>query len=101
MVPKEDSDLMLLSNWRPITLLNVDYKIASKAIAKRLIEKVLPNLLINQDQTGFVKGRYIGQNIRLLLDVLEETKKQDLPGILLLLDFRKAFDTLEWPFIQD
>ena len=98
LVPKEDSNLLLLSNWRPITLLNVDYKIASKAIAKR-IESVLPKL-INPNQTGFVKGRYIGQNIRLLIDVLEQTKRQDIPGILLLLDFRKAFDTLEWPFIQ-
>ena len=89
---------MFLSNWRPITLLNVDYKIASRVIAKR-IESILPKL-INPDQTGFVKGRYIGQNIRLLTDVLEQTKRQNIPGILLLLDFRKAFDSLEWPFIQ-
>ena len=61
LVPKEDSNLLLLSNWHHITLLNVDYKIASKVIAKRL-ESVLPKL-INPDQTRFVKGRYIGQNI--------------------------------------
>ena len=53
LIPKEDANLKDLSNWRPITLLNVDYKIASKAIATR-IEKILP-LLINCDQTGFVK----------------------------------------------
>ena len=45
LIPKEDANLKDLSNWRPITLLNVDYKIASKAIATR-IEKVLP-LLVN------------------------------------------------------
>ena len=55
LVPKEDS----------ITLLNLDYKIASKVIAKR-IEKFLPRI-IHSDQTGFVKGRYIGQNIRLII----------------------------------
>ena len=49
LIPKEDSNLLNLANWRPITLLNLDYKIASKAIAKR-IEKVL-TLLINPDQT--------------------------------------------------
>ena len=98
LLPKEDSDELLLSNWRPITLLNVDYKIASKAIAKR-IERVLP-YLIHPDQTGFMKGRYIGQNIRLINDILRQTELQKIPGILLLLDFQKAFDTLEWSFIQ-
>ena len=98
LIPKEDSDLSTLANWRPITLLNIDYKIASKAITKRL-EKVLA-LLINPDQTGFIKGRYIGQNIRLINDILEQTKLRNIPGILLQLDFRKAFDTIEWDFIQ-
>ena len=98
LIPKEDSDLSSLANWRPITLLNVDYKIASKVITKRL-EKVL-TLLINPDQTGFIKGRYIGQNIRLINDILEQTKLRNIPGILLQLDFRKAFDTIEWKFIQ-
>ena len=99
LIPKEDANLKDLSNWRPITLLNVDYKIASKAIATR-IEKVLP-LFINSNQTGFVKGRYIGENIRLINDILGQTKAQDIPGILLLLDFKKAFDTVEWGFIQN
>ena len=55
LIPKDDGSLLDLSNWRPyITLLNVDLKIASKAIAKR-IEPTLPNL-IHSDQTGFVKG---------------------------------------------
>ena len=98
LIPKEDSDLSSLANWRPITLLNIDYKIASKVIAKRL-EKVL-TCLINPDQTGFIKGRYIGQNIRLINDILEQTKLRNIPGILLQLDFRKAFDTIEWEFIQ-
>ena len=83
---------------RPITLLNVDYKITSKAIATR-IEKLLP-LIINSTQTGFIKGRYVGENIRLINDILEQTKAQDIPGILLLLAFRKAFDTVEWDFIN-
>ena len=71
LLPKEDANLLKLPNWRPITLLNVDYKIASKVIATRF-EKVL-DLLISPDQTGFLKGRYIGQNIRLVNDVVEQT----------------------------
>ena len=98
LLPKEDGSLLDLHNWRPITLLNVDLKNAAKAIAKRL-ETFLPNL-IHPDQTGFVKGRYIGENIRLMSDVLDFTKEQKIPGILVALDFRKAFDSLEWPFIM-
>ena len=52
MLPKKNKDTLLLKNWRPITLLNIDYKIATKCIAKRL-EKVLTEL-INRDQTGYV-----------------------------------------------
>ena len=98
LLPKEDSDLLLLQNWRPITLLNVDYKIASKAIAKRF-EPMLSKPL-HPDQTGFIKGRDIGENIRLLSDIMEQTEKKNIPGILVSVDFRKAFDSLEWSCIH-
>jgi hypothetical protein len=52
----------LLNNWRPISLLKIDYKIATKSIATRM-KKVLISLIENS-QTGFLKGRYIGENIR-------------------------------------
>ena len=58
LLPKEDSNLLKHANWRPITLLNVDHKIASKVMATRF-EKVL-DLLISHDQTGLLKGRCIG-----------------------------------------
>jgi hypothetical protein len=47
-----------------------------------------------------VKNRYIGECTRLVYDILLETKKTDIPGLLLLVDFEKAFDSVEWPFIQ-
>ena len=98
LIPKEDSSLFDLSNWRPITLLNVDYKILTKTIARR-IEPTLPNI-IHSDQSGFIKGRYIGQNVRLLCDIMEYSDTNKLPGILLFLDFKKAFDSIEWKFID-
>ena len=52
-----------LSNWRPITLVNVDYKIATKALAKRL-QNVISSI-IDTDQSGYIKGRYIGENARI------------------------------------
>ena len=98
LIPKDDSCLIELSNWRPLTLLNVDYKILAKVIGKR-IESILSSL-IHSDQTGFIKGRFIGQNVRLLNDIIEYTDVKKLPGILLFIDFRKAFDTIEWKFIH-
>ena len=76
----------------------MDYKIASKDIAWR-IKEVL-SALIHSDQSGFMKDMFISQNIRLINNILEQTELQNVPGILVQLDFRKAFDTVEWPVIQ-
>ena len=97
VIPKKKKDKSYLENWRPLTLLNVDYKIATKTIAHR-IAKVFPKL-ISEDQTGFVKGRYIGQNIRLIQDIMEVTESENIHGIALFIDFKKAFDTLDWNFL--
>ena len=73
-------------------------EILTKVLAKCL-EKVLPKL-INPDQTGYVNGRYIGKNIRLIQDLMFYTEKENLPGIAVFLDFRKAFDTIEWHYLE-
>ena len=99
LIPKDESNLTVFSNWRPIALLNVDYKILAKAIAKRIQPK-LPKLIYT-DQTGFIKGRFIGQNVRLLIDLMEYTDVKKIPGILLFVDFEKAFETVQWSFIQN
>ena len=98
LIPKKSEELYYIKNWRPLTLLNCDYKIATKAIANRL-KTHLHKLIIN-DQTGFLKGRFIGENIRLIDSVINYTNAKKIPGLLLFLDFEKAFDTWEWPFIQ-
>ena len=93
LIPEKDTVLYCIKNWRPITFLNCDYKIATKAIANRL-KNVLPNLIDN-DQTGFLKDRFIGENIRLIDSVIHYTTANKVPGLLLLLDFEKAFDAVE------
>ena len=75
----------------------MDYKIASKALALRL-KKVLP-AIINNTQTGYVEGGFIGENIRLISDILNFTADQDIEGICLFIDFEKAFDSLEWEYL--
>ena len=81
-----------------MVLLNCDYKIAAKAVATRM-KRVLPDI-INNDQTGFLKGRSIGENVRLLNSVISYAEQQNVPGMLLFIDFEKAFDTLEWKFLE-
>ena len=98
LIPKKKKDLELLKNWRPVSLLNVDYKILTKVIALRL-EKILPKIA-SSSQSGYVKGRFIGESIRLIKDVMDFTKQKELPGIAVFLDFEKAFDSIEWDFLQ-
>ena len=69
----------------------------AKALATR-IQKVISSV-INSDQVGYIKGRYIGDNIRTILNILEITKKEVDPGFLVMIDFEKAFDTVSWQFL--
>ena len=96
-IPKGNKPKEYIKNWRPISLLNVIYKIGSACIASR-IKKVLP-VLIDDDQTGFITNRYIGDNIRLIYDLMDYLNSRNLPGLLLCLDFEKAFDSLDWRFM--
>lgn len=87
----------LLNNWRPISLLNTDYKILTQVLANRM-KKVI-NKLISPDQTGYIKGRFIGQNIRVIQDVIELLEEENTEGALLFLDFKKAFDIISHSFL--
>jgi len=76
-----------------------DYKIAAKSIANRT-KKILPKFIINNDQTGFLKDRFIGENIRLIDSIINYTNTEQIPGLLLFIDFEKAINTIEWSFIE-
>jgi hypothetical protein len=89
----------MLKNWRPISLLNTDYKIITKALANR-IKKILPSV-INPDQVAYLKDRFIGQNIRTIIDIMGYTRLMNKKGIIAFLDFEKAFDTIKWDVIYD
>ena len=97
LIDKKGKDRLYIKNWRPISLLNNDYKIASKAIAFRL-KNVLQHL-IHSDQSGFVNKRNISFALRTVLDIMENTEKNNKNGILLLVDFEKAFDTVSHAFL--
>ena len=96
LIPKK-GDLRERKNWRPITLLTVDYKIASRAIGGRLL-KVLSHV-ISPDQSGSVPGRFIGESVLLLQNIVEYATLNDIPAALISLDQEKAFDRVDWAFL--
>ena len=97
MIPKMGKPLDNIKSWRPISLLNVDFKIFSAAISARL--QTIIGDLIEPAQSGFLKGRYIGENIRLIYDVLNYAERHDKSGILMSVDFEAAFDSVSWEFL--
>ena len=94
----KNQDRLLLKNWRPISLLNCDYKILTKCIAERL-KKVIPKI-IHHNQTGFVKGRNMSDSLRTLLDILDDTVARNIGGILMTIDFEKAFDSVNLKYLN-
>ena len=97
LLPKKDKDTRYIKNWRPLSLLNTDYKILAKLLAKRL-QVALPEL-ISTDQSGCIKKRSTHSNIRSILDIIDHAKSNNNPGIIAFIDFEKAFDTVKWSFL--
>ena len=97
LIEKKGKDRSFLENWRPISLVNVDAKIMSKVLAAR-IKNVLPDI-IHHNQSGFVKDRYIGETVRSIFDLMDFTPKENIPGLMIFIDFHKVFDSVEWNYL--
>lgn len=97
LIEKKGKDKRKMGNWRPISLINVDAKIGSKAIATR-IQKVLPDI-IHFNQNAYVKGRTILDAVRTIDDILEYTQRKGINGLLVAIDFQKAFDSVSRRFM--
>lgn len=88
-----------LSDYRPISLIGCIYKILAKVLAERL-KKVLP-LLISEVQSAFVGGRNIQDGVLIANEIVDFWKRKKQQGVLLKLDFQKAYDNLSWKFLLD
>lgn len=97
LLPKPNKDNRYIENWRPIPLLTSDYKLLTSLFAKRL--KPCLEDIISITQSGFIKGRHISNNIRLVLDMMDYSDLNEEGAIILFLDFYKAFDSIEHEFI--
>lgn len=87
-----------LSNWRPISLLNLDYKIISKVLSVRL-SKVLSKI-VNVDQTCSIVGRSIVDNLHLMRNTVDYVNQKDMNCAVLSLDQIKAFDRVAYKFLD-
>uniref|UniRef100_A0A803THD1 Reverse transcriptase domain-containing protein n=1 Tax=Anolis carolinensis TaxID=28377 RepID=A0A803THD1_ANOCA len=95
VIPKGKADSTQVKNYRPISLLNSDYKIFASILADRLKE-VLKDI-IGEEQSGFLPGRQMKENIRNILNAIEYYDKNNQKEIaLLFLDAEKAFDNVNW-----
>lgn len=90
LILKPKKELLLIENWRPISLLDTDYKIIALVLAKRL-KRVLNNI-IDECPLGFINHRYISNNIRLIFDLLDYSDLVSTDSFILFLDYYKAFD---------
>ena len=98
LLPKPNKPRDLIKSYRPITLLNVGYKIISGTIANRMKEALED--MIDPCQAAYLKGRYIGNNIRMIYDVIHLMNHETNRCILLSLDIEAAFDSVSWLFIK-
>ncbi len=85
LIQKPNKDIFNLDNWRPISLLNIDYKILAAVYANRL--KQCLEEVISETQSGFMKNRHISNNIRLILDLLDYSDLVSNDALILFLDF--------------
>ena len=97
LIEKKERDKRFIKNWRPISLLSVDYKIIAKALATRLKE-TQPKRIYFQ-QTAYVKNRLIGEGGRLISDILEMIESLNLKGYIVTINIEKVFDSLSHSFL--
>lgn len=97
VIHKEGKDPTDCQSYRPISLLNADVRILTAILARR-VNKIITQI-IHPDQTGFISGRYYGDNIRRLLNIISHQKNKKLESVIISLDAQKAFDRVSWRYL--
>ena len=99
LIPKAGKDPRIMTNLRPITLSNTDHKLITKTYSRKLTKLVAP--LISEEQTAYIPGRLINDNVRALLMTIDLADLDpEIDGALISLDAKKAFDSVDHRFIK-
>jgi hypothetical protein len=86
-----------MKHFRPISLINCSFKIFSKVMTGRL--GGVSQRLVSHNQSAFIKGRYILESVVTAHEVVHSVHKSQQPGIILKLDYEKAYDRVSWSFL--
>lgn len=97
LIPKGGTQT-LLKNLRPISVLTASYKLIAKTLANRL-QPLLPEVIL-PTQTAFVKDRFILDNVFLAMESIDWALESNQDLVILLLDFEKAYDRVNWTFLE-
>jgi len=99
LIPKAGKDLTKLTNWRPISLSNCDHKLITKTYSRRICDKVCA--IIDESQGAYLKGRLITNNVRSMAATIRlANAEESIDGVLVSLDAKKAFDSVEHGYIE-
>ena len=100
LIPKTGKDVRVINNLRPITLSNTDHKLITKTYARKLTKIVGGH--VGEEQTAYIPGRLINDNIRAMLTTIGLANLDDaVDGVVISLDAKKAFDSVDHRYIRD
>jgi hypothetical protein len=97
LLPKQ-KEAKQIQQFRPICLLNVSFKIFTEVMADRVA--LVAQKVIKPSQTAFMSGRNIMEGVVILHETVHELHRKKLDGVILKLDFKKAYDKVKWSFLQ-
>ena len=86
-----------ISNYRPVMLMNMDYKLLTKVMALQLLDSL--HQLVHRDQTGFILNRSIFHNIRLTRAIIDHAEATEKDGAIIALDQEKAYDKIKHDYL--
>lgn len=97
LIPKK-TDSLEMKDYRPIACCNVLYKVVSKILENRF--KLLLPRLITENQSAFISGRLLMENVMLASELVKDYHKEDIsPCGVMKIDVSKVFDSVQWPFV--